>query len=250
MHNNFDRTNRKPTPISTVKTTCFSLSASRFSHFSKLPLTCKNAQSPVLSFSVFRQESLTKSLKSLENRVTYLTSFKMGKFEKSAAVGAAMLGVMATGVEAQEKLAFNMEGISPQVAEQVTLIQTHMQACLEKYGAKYKKYEVRYKDKPKKLKRLNFAWKRVGKTCQSIGEFQARSDQLRQDIAASKDRVEKLKEQSKAYRAESAAIKARMDEMTQRVGNAALCEIRTKRSWQDCANEAGVYELARRMEQG
>ncbi len=62
---------------------------------SKIPLTCKNAQSPVMSFSIFCQESLTKSTKSLENRVTYLTSLKMGKIDKSALAGAVMLGAMA-----------------------------------------------------------------------------------------------------------------------------------------------------------
>ena len=78
-HNYFNRTNRKPAPNPTVKATCFFPSASGYSHFYNIPVTCKNTQSPVMSFSIFCQTILAKSTHWVENIDNTLSPFKMAE---------------------------------------------------------------------------------------------------------------------------------------------------------------------------
>ena len=94
-----------------------------------MPLFCKNSKKPLslltgqitLKSNFFCQQNLTKTSISLLNRVTCITFSKMGKLDKSAAIGAGMLGILAAAPaiaeepKGQIQLAAATSGVSQQV---------------------------------------------------------------------------------------------------------------------------------------
>ena len=94
-----------------------------------MPLFCKNSQKPLgphtgqntLKSNFFCQLNLTKTSFSLLNRDTCITFSNMGKLDKSAAIGAGMLGILAAAPAMAEdktgqiQLAAATSGVSQQV---------------------------------------------------------------------------------------------------------------------------------------